>query len=83
MRSHEKDSLIMVCYCDGRWIDVGTTVYLVPCEGAKLGMLREYKVVLSRYMDIYRNTVCLDENEAIKDIRSQLNIFQWIFQKYV
>ena len=70
-------------YCNGgRWINVGTTVYLVPCEGAKLGMLREYKTVLSPEHDTYRNTVCLDENEAIKDIRSQLNIFQWIVQKY-
>jgi hypothetical protein len=71
-------------YCDGgRWINVGTTVYLIPTSGASLQFLREYKTVLSAKMDTYNNTVCLDENEAIKDIRSQMNIFQWIISKYI
>lgn len=67
---------------EGRWIDIGTTVYLVPTKGARIGMLREYKSIFSKSHDIYRNTVCLDENEAIRVIKSQLNIFQWILSKY-
>lgn len=66
-------------FCNGgRWINVGTTVYVIPIGRAKLEMLREYKTVLNANYDIYNNTVCLNENEAIRDIKSQMNIFQWI-----
>jgi hypothetical protein len=71
-------------YCDGgRWINIGTPIYLVPCEAARLELLREYKSVLSADLDIYRNNVCINENEAIKDIKKQMNIFQWIISKYL
>ena len=71
-------------YCDGgRWIDIGTPIYLIPIQGASLLRLRLYKTVLTLDHDTYKNTVCINEDEAIRDIKAQMNIFQWIMAYFL
>lgn len=71
-------------YCDGgRWIDIGTPIYLIPIKGATLSRISAYKTILTPEHDTYKNTVCINEDEAIRDIRSQMNIFQWIISYFV
>jgi hypothetical protein len=68
-----------ICCDGGRWIDVGTSVYIIPCRGARLTDLHEYRAFLSSNHDVYRNVVCLNEKEAIRYIKSQMGFVNWVF----
>ena len=61
---------------------LGVPIYLIPAKGAKLEMLREYKTILTGKNDVWNNTICMDENDAINVIKSQMSLFQWIISKY-